>query len=103
MTEEDLVKEGRISGIDFFGIYDWTWGEINEYIQVIDERERRRNKNASIIAFSQINMLSEALSKDGSGKMIFELFPFWTDEEQKNAMVERYKQSLQKHAKKKGK
>lgn len=93
MTVEDVIREGRIAGIDFFDIYNWTWGEIAEYVEIVSERERRRNKALSLISFYGNNVLCKLFgSKDTISVM--EEYPFWTDEEQTEAKLEYYRSIL---------
>lgn len=96
MSEEDVVREGRIAGIDFFDIYDWTWGEIAEYVEITAERERRNNKALSLISFYGNNVLCKLF---GSKEQIsvMEEYPFWTEEEITEAKLEFYRSKFSKN------
>lgn len=82
MTLDELVKEGRTCGIGFFDIYDWTVGEVVEYIDCYKEDLNRRYQNLSIIAMKEAELIARFCFGTGNKQMrVFEEFPFWTQEE----------------------
>lgn len=99
MTEEEVIAEGRKAGIDFWEIYDWTWGEIQEYLMVDYERRREEYKQLSIISFCQAQVIAESIF--GNGKLlVYEEYPYWTDEEIAEILTEHYKDYFAKKIKK---
>ena len=79
-TIEDLIKEGRIAGIPFFDVYNYTQGEIKEFVEAKNEADRRDLKNQSVIASRHAMLVCANVAGADAGK-IYDVFPFWTDEE----------------------
>ena len=88
------MKEGRICGLDYFDIYDMTWGEINDYVETFYEKERRQYQNLSLIAFKTAELTIRFLN--GGQIQMEEEFPYWTDEERTALRIERLKRVLRK-------
>lgn len=72
--------EARIAGIDFNAVYDYTWGELLEYIRAVNERKRREHQHSASIAYHQAYLISKLIS-DGGGTKLYEAFPYWNEEE----------------------
>ncbi|MCD7803088.1 MAG: hypothetical protein LUH09_09380 [Clostridiales bacterium] len=78
---------------------DWTQGEIIEQVQAYSERRRREGQQSSIVAAKQAEYTGLMFS--GKGKQlpeIYELFPFWTEEEQKECKVQKYRHIMERWA-----
>lgn len=75
-----MIREGRIAGIPFFDIYDYTQGEIAEFVEAKNEADRREYKMQSVIASKQAMLISANFAGTDLGQ-IYDVFPFWTDEE----------------------
>ena len=71
-----------------------TWGEAVELIDVVNERERRKNKLFSVIGFETAIAINQMLVGDGKRLKIEELYPFWTEEECTEIRIERLKNAL---------
>ena len=71
-----------------------TWGEAVELIDVVNERERRKNKLFSVIGFETAVAINKMLAGDGKQLKIEELYPFWTEEERTEIRIERLKNAL---------
>lgn len=93
MEVDEVIHEGRVCGIDFWDILNWTWGEVQEYVSCFYERERNLYKNLSTIAARQSILTCRLISSGGTVE-IAEEFPFWTDEERKEMKLQRLKRSL---------
>lgn len=89
-----MIREGRIAGIDFWDIYDWTWGETIEYIKVIQERFRRQNQDLSIISYVAANYILGQIGGQSENLTIEEMYPYWTQEEQDEIRYNRLYASL---------
>lgn len=87
-----MLREGRICGIGFFEILDWTWGEVNEFVSCCYERDRRMYKNLSMISAKTAEYV--VAIKNGHKVDPMNDFPFWTDEERKEARIEKLKRSF---------
>ena len=90
-----MIFEGRVAGIEFNDIWDWTWGEVLEFIRVVKERKRRENKDKAYIAFKEADLISGWIFEKKETSVV-EAFPtFWTSEEReeilKQAKIEKYK------------
>ena len=79
-TIEDLIREGRIAGIPFFDIYSYTQGEIQEFVEAKNEADRRDLKMQAVVASRHAMLVSANVAGADAGK-IYEVFPFWTNEE----------------------
>lgn len=88
-----MIREGRICGIGFFEIFDWTWGEVQEFVSCVYEKERRLYQNLSIIAARHAGLVTRILSQGGQID-VPEEFPFWTEEERTELRIARLKRSL---------
>lgn len=95
MTLDELIFEGRVAGIGFYEIFDMTVGEVQEWIAVEAEKHTRENKRMAVIAFRHALMTAEAIMADKNTKFaVYDEFPFWSDEEIKEAKIEEYKRRL---------
>ena len=96
-----MIFEGRIAGIDFFDIENWTWGEVVEFINVKNERDNRQFKEQSKIAYIQAGLIVSYISGNNTEMTVSEVFPYWTDEEQqemkKQALIQKYKDRMYRH------
>lgn len=88
-----MIREGRVCGIGYFDILDWTWGEVQEYVSCYYERERRRYQNLSVIAAAQAHVICRTLASGGEINAV-EDFPYWTEDEKVEAKIARLKKSF---------
>lgn len=84
-----------MAGVDFFGVYDFTFGELLEQIKVQNEIKRRKNKDASVIAHGQAFLICNLISEGGSHQ-VYEAFPYWTEEEIQQMELEMLKNRMKK-------
>ena len=87
-----MIREGRIHGLDFFGVYDMTWGEVEEFVSVCEERERRRGQEKAFLVYKQAELIIKCLN--GTEVRVEEEFPYWTEEELVKIRLERVKKAL---------
>lgn len=97
MTLEEVVREGRIMGISFFEIWDYTWGEVQEFCSCQYERERRFYKELAYIESAQAHIVARLITEGGEVDPSEEFY-YWSQEERNEIRVERYKQMLLKNS-----
>lgn len=66
-------------------------------VQTQRERERRRYQALSVIAARGAEYLGSMFSKK-SAPPIYEIFPFWTEEEKQEAKVAKYRRIMERYA-----
>lgn len=76
---------------------DMTWGEMLEFINVYNERERRVHQHESIIAFRQAELIASWVWKM-SDINVHDVFPYWDKDEIDKMNVEKLKQRMYRHA-----
>lgn len=90
-----------VYGIPFPDIYDWTWGEIVEFILCYDERRKDDLRVEASMLFRTASMLARMVAGTKGGKFnIMEEYDFlWSAEEHRQAKADRRHASLTKAAK----
>jgi hypothetical protein len=95
MTLEEIIFEGRSAGIPFFDIYDFTMKEVQEWISVEAEKEKRKMKRNAVVAFYHASFVAKLIAADKKKDYsIYENFPLWDDDEVAEMKVEEYKRRL---------
>ncbi len=97
MTLDELTREGLIAGLNLFELEDMTWGEVLSVIEADRERQRRQMKDLSVIAYTQAGLTAQALT-GGKIPELYELFPFWTEEEVQEMKVEKIRRVMERYA-----
>ena len=97
-TLDWIIKEALITGIDYDAIGNFTWGELLDVVEAYSERTRREAQTQAIIAFRQTWLHNNWLAGKNTDIDIMEVFPFWTEDEKKEAMIEKYKTIMYKPA-----
>lgn len=87
-----LIKEGVIAGMDLLTICDYTLYEIIFFVECQRERELRKYKALSQIAYAQAIVTNNTLS--GEVGEIYEYFPFWAEEEVVQLKLEKMKRKF---------
>ncbi|MCD8142012.1 MAG: hypothetical protein LUD83_01815 [Clostridiales bacterium] len=66
-------------------------------VEGMQERERLRSQRQAIIALGQAQLTARAF---GGGQLpeVWEVFPFWSEEEVRAARVEKYRRRMERHA-----
>lgn len=81
-----------MAGMDPISAWDYTQGEIIEFVQGYRDRSDFRNKNLAILAFGHVMAMNHSMS--GKVGEIYEYFPFWSEAEIQEAKAERIKQQM---------
>lgn len=89
-----MIFEGRAAGIDFFDIYDWTAREVCDFIEIKRERNRREDQRRAVIAFRQAALIAKMIAGQGEEYSVIDEFPFWNEEERKEALVDKYRRRM---------
>lgn len=91
------MREGCIAGLPLWEMEELTWGEVTEVILARREGQRRQAQERSFIAYQQAGLIARAVTE---GKMpeIYEVFPFWKEEEIREMKVERYRAIMERYA-----
>ena len=78
-----------VAGIPFPDIYDWTWGEILEYIRCKNEAQKDRLKADAAMLFKTAALIAKFQNGTNGAKLdvMNEFSWLWTDEERKEARV----------------
>lgn len=85
---EDVIKAGRIAGIGFYEILDYTWGEVQEYVDVVAERQRLADIRSARLLFTTTSALSKMFSSsNGQIEFMQEYDWLFTEEEHKQAKI----------------
>lgn len=97
---DDIVREGRIHGIGFYEIYDFTVADVLEYISIDNERKRNDEKRQAVMMFNTVAMMNELLtSRTGAKVAVYEKFPYWTQEEINEMRIKQMKEYFKTHCK----
>lgn len=94
LTTELLIDEALIAGVSFFEVYDYTFGELVQIVHAKNERERRKNQASALIAKRQAELITMYIADKGADLKIYDIFPFWTNEERKEMLIEEYKNKM---------
>lgn len=74
-----------------------TCGEVAETILSRREGERRRAQRQSVIAYQQAGLIAQALAA-GRLPEIYEVFPYWEEEEIREMKLEKYRRIMERYA-----
>ena len=98
MTIEELVEKGIQYGIPFPDIYDWTWGEIVNYINNKKEMRRLENQENAMMLFRTASLIAKFQSgtRGQKIKVIDEFDWLYTEEEKKQAKIYEVLKSFKK-------
>lgn len=99
MTEEELLREARVRGEA--DPEEMTFGEVIEALELAAERERRWLQSLSLVAYRHAALVAQALAGQ-SLPPVGEVFPFWTQEELRQAKLEHYRRVMERHAARSG-
>lgn len=90
---DEVIQEGVIAGIPAIEVWDWTFGEIMAQVRANEERRRRGGQFFASVAAGEAVMVASQFSK-GTNPEIWEVFPFWTDEEVRELKVAKYRRIM---------
>lgn len=77
-------------------------GEICEQVLGYRERQRREHQVLAVIAVNEACYFGHVIAGEGKLPEIYEAFPFWTEEEIKEAKLEKYRRIMERYAAKGG-
>lgn len=95
LTFDEMIQEGILVGVPVQDIDDWTWGEVLALIRADRERQRRAGKVMAVIAAGGAQYVAAYL-RGSQVPELAEVFPFWTDEEQKTMKISKYRQMMER-------
>lgn len=78
-------------------MWDWTVGEISDQVRGYRERRRREHQAESVIALQAACLTAHALC-GGKIPEVYEIFPFWEEEEVKEAKLAKYRRIMERYA-----
>lgn len=88
-----------MAGLSLWEMDDMTWGEILWVVEARREEQRRRAQEAAFIAYQQAGLIAQA-ALDGRLPDIYEVFPFWSEQEVRELRVEKYRAVMERYASK---
>lgn len=94
LTLDRLMDEALISGVGFFEAADYTFGELVSVVKAFHERKRRENQDRSIIAMSQAQLMTAYIAGKGSDLKVYDVFPYFSNEEKKEMLLAEYKSKM---------
>lgn len=94
LTLEKLIDEALISGVDIFDINSYTFGELISLVNAYRERQRRENQDKAVIAMRQARIITAYIAGKGSDLKVYDVFPYFTDEEKKEMLLAEYKTKM---------
>lgn len=100
VNEAELLREARLRGIR--EPEELTFGEVREELELAAERERRMLQYLSVIAYRHAVLTARALAGERLPPL-GEAFPFWSEEELRQAKLEHYRRVMERHAGRTGK
>ncbi len=92
---EELLRQGRMWGWD--DAEELTFGELTQLLESAYDRERRVLQGLALVAHRHALLTGMVLSGQKLPE-VWEIFPFWSDEEIRRAKVERYQQMMHRLA-----
>lgn len=99
MNEEELLRQARIYGAET--PEELTFGELAETLELGAERERRFLQALALVAYRHAALTARALAGRALPE-VGEAFPFWTEEELRQARLEHCRQVMERHAARRG-
>lgn len=97
LTLDELLREGCIAGLGPWELEEMTWGEILFFVESRREGERRRAQRRAFIAYQQAGLIAQAVA-EGKLPEVYEVFPFWNEEEVREMKLERYRSMMERMA-----
>ena len=92
-----------VRGAPWPDIYEWTWGEVIEYIACKDEARKEALRDQAMMAFRSASLTMRMIgAQKGTKFSVMEEFAFlWSDEERKAARVAELKAKLERRSSRK--
>ena len=93
MNEEELLREAKICAVA--APEELTFGELAAELEIGAERERRFLQALALVAYRHAALTARALAGQ-SLPSVGEAFPFWSEEELRQARVEHYRSMMER-------
>lgn len=95
-----MVRKALEAGAEFPDVYDWTWGEIADYVNAKEQARREKARLDASLYFHTASLITKMLSANKGTKFsVMDTYDFlWSKEEHERAKAEARKQSLQAKA-----
>lgn len=74
-----------------------TCGEVTETVLARREARRRKNQERSVIAYQQAGLIARGMV-EGKLPEIYEVFPFWNEEEIREMKLEHWRAVMERYA-----
>lgn len=71
-------------------------------VDAYNERANRENKNKAIVEMRSAQLLSAYMVGKGENLEVFDVFPFWSEDEKKALLIEKWKKVMYSQTTKKG-
>ena len=84
--------------MNYFDVWEYTWGELLEIVNALAEKERTHYKHLSSIAYTQAMLTAQFVWGGNKNTSVEECFPYWSDEEKAEMQLEKYKRIMFRHA-----
>lgn len=94
LTLEKLINEALISGVGIFDINSYTFGELISVVNAYRERQRRENQDKAVIAMRQAQLITAYIAGKGSDLKVYDVFPYFSNEEKKDMLLAEYKAKM---------
>lgn len=98
MTLEQLEALAITAGVSPLEIDEWTWGELCAAIDGWQRRERQRNQANAVIAYRQAGLIASYFGDSHKNQPVYDVFPFWTEEEKAQIRLAQAKANMQQWA-----
>lgn len=91
------MKLGCEEGLLPWQVEEMTWGEAALVITARQEGQRRQAQRLAIISWEQAGLTAQA-ALAGRLPEVYEVFPFWTEEELREIRLEKYRTIMERMA-----
>lgn len=95
LNEDELLREARIQAVPEPD--ELTFGELAAELEIGAERERRFLQALALVAYRHAALTARALAGQRM-PAVGEAFPFWSEEELRQARVEHYRSMMERLA-----
>ena len=92
-----MISKAIGYGVDFPAVYDWTWGEVVDFINSKYQANRERRREEAEMHFHTVSLLARMFTAEKGAKFnIMDAYDFlWTKEEIAQAKAEERKRKLE--------
>ena len=84
------MRAGRLAGIPYQEIYHWTWGEVEDFVNLELENRRITDRRLARIAMQSVSLMARSISGNQKEYIFSEEFDWlFTPEEHREAKKQR--------------